>query len=111
MARRTYEVFKRTAPAVNEYCLMVPLFQNAVSVLSLGFVMPEGNCKSSINAWQELIDPHETCHVSTCPYRTGWPGVAPEAANSRHSASVRALTIWSGWVPPRMRISSTSGLP
>jgi hypothetical protein len=70
--------FKTTAPAVNEYCLTVPLFQNAGSVLSLGFVMPEGKCKSSINAWQELIDPHETRHVSTCPYRTGWLGVASD---------------------------------
>ncbi len=71
MARRTYEDYQTTTHVVNEYCLMVPLFQNAGSVLSLGFVMPEGNCKSSINAWQELIDPHETRHVSTCPYRKG----------------------------------------
>jgi hypothetical protein len=59
-----YENFKTTAPAVNEYCLMEPLFQKAGSVISLGFIIPEGNCKSSINAWQKLIDPHETRHVS-----------------------------------------------
>ena len=70
--------FKTTARAVNEYCLTVPLFQNAGSVLSLGFVMPEGNCNSSINAWQERLDPHETRHVNTCPYRTGWLGVSSD---------------------------------
>jgi hypothetical protein len=36
MARRTYEDYQTTTPVVNEYCLMVPLFQNAGSVLSLG---------------------------------------------------------------------------
>jgi hypothetical protein len=31
---------------------MLPFFQNAGSVLSLGFVIREGNCKSSSNGWQ-----------------------------------------------------------
>jgi hypothetical protein len=31
---------------------MLPFFQNAGSVLSLGFVTRDGNCKSSSNGWQ-----------------------------------------------------------
>jgi hypothetical protein len=43
MARRMYENFKTTAPAVSQYCLIQPLFQNAGSVISLGFVIPESS--------------------------------------------------------------------
>jgi hypothetical protein len=35
MASRTYENYQTTTPVVNEYCLMVPFFQNTGSVLSL----------------------------------------------------------------------------
>jgi hypothetical protein len=67
MGRRRYEDFRTTGPAVNEYCLMVPLFQNAGFVLSPGFVIPEGNSKSSINAWQKLGTLADAVHKTGRP--------------------------------------------
>jgi hypothetical protein len=89
MARRTHEDFKTTAPAVNEHCLMVPFFQNAGSLLSLGFVTREGNCKSSSHAWQRLIDPHEgrmLRFIDCCRHRVPSQAVVYEWITSQLSA-------------------------
>jgi hypothetical protein len=62
MKRRTHE--EMTAPAVSEYCLLVVVSPKDWFLSLAKLVIPEGNCKSSSNVWQKLIDPNEIRHVS-----------------------------------------------
>jgi hypothetical protein len=64
MTKRTHEDFETTAPAVNEYCLLVIVSPKAWFLSLAKLVIPEGNCNSSSNVWQKLIGPSEIRHVS-----------------------------------------------
>jgi hypothetical protein len=40
------------------------VFKGLVSLLSPSVAIPEGNCNSSSNVWEKLINPDETRHAS-----------------------------------------------
>ncbi|MEY2602934.1 MAG: hypothetical protein QOH31_699 [Verrucomicrobiota bacterium] len=46
------------------------VFKGLVSLLSPSVAIPEGNCNSSSNVWEKLINPDETRHAIADPLAT-----------------------------------------